>query len=127
MPAYDAVLFSPPAPLENVTLRNPANGRVVSGVPMLLDSGADVTLVPRRHLADLHATIGSQTDYELTGFDGQTSIAPSIELHMIFLGRTFRGRFLVSDNEYGILGRNVLNCLSLVFDGPRLTWREESR
>jgi hypothetical protein len=46
MPAYDATLFAPPAPLARVTLRNPVSGAVLPDVPMLLDSGADVTLVP---------------------------------------------------------------------------------
>jgi hypothetical protein len=36
----------------------------------------------------------------------------------------FRGLFLVTDDECGILGRNVLNRLSLVLDGPALEWRD---
>jgi hypothetical protein len=44
MPAYDATRFTPPAPLAKVTLRNPANGAALPDVPMLLDSGADVTV-----------------------------------------------------------------------------------
>jgi hypothetical protein len=47
MPAYDATLFQPPAPLAFVTLRKGETERVVSDVPMLLDTGADITLVPR--------------------------------------------------------------------------------
>ncbi len=45
MPAYDAS-FEPPAPLAQIILRNPQSMKTVAGVPMLLDSGADVTLVP---------------------------------------------------------------------------------
>jgi hypothetical protein len=40
------------------------------------------------------------------------------------LGRTFRGQFLVIDEETGILGRNILNTLALLLDGPRQTWSE---
>jgi len=47
MSAYDAALFDPPAPLARVALRNPENLAVLSDVPMLLDSGADVTLIPQ--------------------------------------------------------------------------------
>jgi hypothetical protein len=47
MPAYDAARFDPPAPLAQVTLRNLDTGAVWSDVPMLLDSGADVSLVPQ--------------------------------------------------------------------------------
>jgi predicted aspartyl protease len=47
MPKYDAENFDPPAPVAHVTLRNPATGASVSNVPMVIDTGADVTLVPR--------------------------------------------------------------------------------
>ena len=47
MPKYDAEKFDPPAPVAHVTLRNPATGVSVSNVPMVIDTGADVTLVPR--------------------------------------------------------------------------------
>jgi len=47
MPAYDATRFEPPAPLARVILRNPDTSTTWSDVPMLLDSGADVTLIPQ--------------------------------------------------------------------------------
>jgi hypothetical protein len=40
------------------------------------------------------------------------------------LGRAFRGQFLVIDQQAGILGRNILNNLALLLDGPQLTWSE---
>lgn len=42
------------------------------------------------------------------------------------LGRTFRGQFLVIDEEVGVLGRNILNALALLLDGPQQTWSEYS-
>jgi hypothetical protein len=62
--------------------------------------------------------------YELMGFDGRTSIARSVELDLQFLRGTFRGRFLVSQQDWGVLWRDVLNHLGLAFDGPGLTWGE---
>jgi hypothetical protein len=47
MPAYDSSFFTPPAPLARVTLRNPETRAIVVDVPMLLDTGADVTLLPQ--------------------------------------------------------------------------------
>jgi hypothetical protein len=126
MPAYDAVLFVPPAPLARVVLQNPTSGALVSDVPMLLDSGADVTLVPEEYVARLGVPLNFSESYELAGFDGSTSLVQVAHLQMQFLGRTFRGRFLLTNNSCGILGRNVLNALCLVLDGPRLAWREES-
>ncbi|MGZ9222409.1 MAG: hypothetical protein ACXW4Q_09890, partial [Anaerolineales bacterium] len=53
MPKYDAENFDPPAPVAYVTLRNSATGVSLSDVPMLLDRGADVTLLPSQYLEDL--------------------------------------------------------------------------
>jgi hypothetical protein len=51
MPAYDEHFFTPSAPLARVTLRHPENDTIVSDVPTLLDSGADVTLIPQTSVA----------------------------------------------------------------------------
>jgi hypothetical protein len=126
MPAYDALLFTPPAPVASVILRNPADGEGVPDVPMLLGSGADVTLIPRECVSRLGVPIEPDGSYELIGFDGSTSVAQAVNLHMVFLGRIFRGRFLLTDGPCGVVGRNVLNCLSLTLDGPRLTWSEKT-
>ena len=53
MPKYDSESFDPPAPVAYVTLRNPATGASLSDVPMLIDTGADVTLLPRTYVDKL--------------------------------------------------------------------------
>ena len=45
MPAYDES-YSPPAPIAEAILRSPDTGELVSNISMLLDTGADLTLVP---------------------------------------------------------------------------------
>ena len=125
MPAYDATLFDPPAPLAQVTLRNPENGAIWSDVPMLLDSGADVTLIPQASVNRLGMAVVPDKRYELVGFDGSVSLASVVRLELIFLGRVFRGQLLLIDQEWGVLGRNILNAVSLLLDGPRLMWAEK--
>ncbi len=125
MTQYEGSRFSPPAPLARVVLRNPSSGAARTDVPMLLDTGADVTLIQRAFVEQLGVSPDPNESYELVGFNGTVSNAHVVLLHLKFLGRTFRGRFPLTDDSFGILGRNVLNCLSLVFDGPRLEWREE--
>ena len=125
MPHYDDTRFEPPAPLAQVTLRNPDNGALSPDVPMLLDSGADVTLIPQMTLNRLDITYVQDKHYELIGFDGNISFAPVVQLELIFCGRTFRGQFLLINQEWGILGRNVLNSVPLMIDGPNLTWDEK--
>jgi hypothetical protein len=126
MPAYDAIRFTPPAPLALVTFRNISTGASASDVPMLLDSGADVSLAPRQTVLALGVSLDPTAVHELMGFDGNRSSAQAVHLDLGFLKRTFRGRFLLIDHECGILGRDILNHLSLLLDGPNLTWDEQT-
>jgi hypothetical protein len=89
---------------------------------MLLDTGADVSLVPRAALERLGLSDEVARRFQVAGFDGRATSADSCDLEMVLARRTFRGSFLVIEEEWGILGRNVLNSLSIVYDGPRLTW-----
>jgi predicted aspartyl protease len=124
MPSYDDLHFNPPAPVARVALRNSQTGAVVSDVSLLIDTGADVTLLPRSAVESLGITASAGEDYELMGFDGNKSMAPVVILEMIFLGRVFRGRFILIEEDLGILGRNVLNQVSLLLDGPGRKWSE---
>ena len=124
MPAYDATQFQPPAPFAYVTLRNGSTGAAALDVPMLLDTGADVTLIPGAVLDSLGSDIVSNSSYELVGFDGNKSLAQVVHIELVFCRRTFRGQFLLVDQLYGILGRNVLNAVPLLLVGPQFTWDE---
>jgi hypothetical protein len=125
MPPYDANLFDPPAPLASVTLRNPGTNLMSSDVPMLLDTGADVTLIPSATLDQLKIGSVKNKSYQLIGFDGSKSFAPMVQLELIFCRRIFRGQYLLIDQAWGILGRNVLNAVALILDGPNHTWDEK--
>ena len=43
---------------------------------------------------------------------------------MLFLRRAFRGRYLVIETERGILGRDILNHVTVLLDGPQQQWSE---
>jgi hypothetical protein len=122
MPAYDAARFDPPAPIALVAVKSEHSGKVIVDVPMLLDTGADVSLLPRSHVGSLAAP--DAKIYELEGFDGTKSTAPAITGELQFLGKTFRGQFLLIDGWHGVLGRSILNNLSILFDGPSQKWME---
>lgn len=126
MPAYDAKLFDPPAPVAHVTLRHPATGASLSEVPMLMDTGADVTLLPRIYVDRLGISPLKEKVYELQGFDGNITQAEAILLELVFLGRKYKGQFLLVDQPMGILGRNILNAIVLLLDGPRGAWDEQN-
>jgi predicted aspartyl protease len=75
MPTYDSNLFNPPAPVAIVTLRDPENGNTASNILMLIDTGADITLVPQTSIEELKSDLDPHESYELKGFDGQRSVA----------------------------------------------------
>ncbi len=121
MPRYDSERFEPPAPVARVTLRGSGQGETVADVPMLLDTGADVSMVPRAAAEKLALRVSDER-FKLVGFDGGSSDAAAVDLELVFADRSFRGKFLVIDQEWGILGRNVLNRIPILYDGPRLAW-----
>lgn len=121
MPAYDSTLFSPPAAVALVSIRD-SSGTIVNDVPMLIDSGSDVSLIPNGAADNLDLEIG--TGYEREAFDGSRKMAQTVQADLIFLGRAFRGKYVIVDSNMGILGRDVLNHITLLLNGPQLTWRE---
>ena len=125
MPAYNATLFDPPAPTANVVLRDPRPGKTVADVLLLLDTGADLSLVPQVAVQQLDVAPIPGSQYELMGFDGSISVSPAAQLELIFLNRTFRGRYLLIDQPWGVLGRDILNLLALCFDGPLAQWHDQ--
>lgn len=125
MPSYDAVHYDPSAPIEFVMLRNSHSGTRVGDVRLLLDTGADITLLPRTIVEHLDVPVQTGQRYELVGFDGSKSLVPAVTLDLIFLGRAFRGRYLLIEEDRGIMGRDILNHVVLLLDGRRQQWSEQ--
>jgi hypothetical protein len=68
MPEYDSARFAPPAPLALVMVKTEQSDIAIPDVPMLLDTGADISLLPRVHVAALVSADAKR--YELEAFDG---------------------------------------------------------
>jgi hypothetical protein len=127
MPEYDADNFNPPAPVAYVVLRNSATGVVLSNVPMLIDTGADATLLPSVAIEKLEIEAEEDANFEVQVFDGQIKQLKSVKLELYFLDKKFVGEYLLIDQPMGILGRNILNNVRILFDGPRGEWEERKR
>lgn len=119
MPDYDSSA-SPPAPVARVAVWARESGELAV-VPMLLDSGSDVTIVPLAAARSVGATLRPY-DVPLQAYDGDWVYRDRARLAIRLLHYIFRGDYLVDDVDVGVLGRNVLNHLVVTLDGPGLTW-----
>ena len=124
MPKYDAARYNPPAPVASVTLRNPQTSVELADQHLLIDTGADATLIPQVALAPLGLQPIPDVTYELVAFDGTRSVTSVADLDLIFLNRRFRGRYLLTHEDTGVLRRDILNHLALLLDGPGNQWTE---
>lgn len=84
MPSYDSNGFDPPAPLAHVSVRNSRSGDAKSGIPMLLDTGADVTLLPLSVAKELGVTGIPGRTFELIGFEGSSYSAIAAHAELVF-------------------------------------------
>ena len=122
MPAYDS-RSNPPSPFAFATIRNPDRNKSITDVPMLLDTGADVTLIPLL-VSEALGIVPIEDQTRLVGFDGTISNSKRAKVEIAFLNKTFKGAYLIIDDTYGIIGRDILNLMSIHFDGPNLVWDE---
>lgn len=94
---------------------------------MLVDTGADATLLPSGAVEKLGIVAEEGTGFEVQVFDGDRKFLKTVRLELYVLDKKFSGEYLLVDRPVGILGRNVLNNLRLLFDGPRNEWGEQKK
>jgi len=88
---------------------------------MLIDTGADVSIIPRTAAEDVIDEFETW-GIALRTYDGSEATYNVAQVTVEFLRYRFQGAFAVADTEYGVLGRNVLNSLLLTLDGPQQMW-----
>lgn len=119
---YDGEKFDPPAAVVKMTLYNETTGDHLPGILMQLDTGADISLIPQSAVTQLGIQIDSQ-QISLTNFDGEQSSSPLAQVKLQIERYIFRGSFPVVEREIGIIGRDILNLLPILFDGPNQEWK----
>lgn len=120
MPGYETEGFVPPAPVARAVVHGPT-GRARSDVRLLIDTGADVSIVPRTVAVDVNAEV-RPSGIVIRSYDEGEATCDLAELSVEVLQYRFRGTFVIGDADYGVLGQNILNSLLLTLDGPRRVW-----
>jgi predicted aspartyl protease len=118
--------YTPPIPALEIALCLP-EGRSLEPVSALVDTGADATIVPM-HFIQQPGLRSVETAYIRTPWDERRSVKIYL-LDIQTENGALPGVEVVGD-EVGrelILGRNVLNKLILLLNGPALTTTVSSR
>lgn len=112
---YDAS-FDPPAPVVPVRISRPTGDEAVM-LPMLVDTGADGTLVP----ASVVHRLGLPR-IDVTGISGLGGAKERATVHAasVELGGLRVLARIVAFADEAILGRDVLNQIVITLDGPGL-------
>lgn len=114
--------YEPPAPIAKIALRNPETGERLKNISTLLDTGADISL-PLSALKTLQIH-PLEEQIKLVGFDNSIDFHEIYELQVIFLGKRFFGKYCAIGEDVGIIGRDILNQVSILFYGNKLEWEE---
>ena len=112
---YNKKNFNPPAPVLEVSLSIP-NSQLIVKLPALLDSGADITVIPQG--ITQHLQLKYVDEVLAIGYDGiqKKTFVYSVQIILQGLG-DFIIETITSDAEYVIIGRDILNKWSILLKG----------
>lgn len=112
--AYDAAQ-DPPAPVLPVRVGTPAGGWSAA-LPFLVDTGADITVIPARLARDLQ--LPPVGELGIVGATGKRVRAPIYGAELQIGAFTFSAQIAALGRET-LIGRDVLNRWTLVLRGRR--------
>lgn len=117
--------FAPPAPVLPVDISIVDRPDRRTTVPALLDTAADITVLPDTLVDQLELAPVAETMVE--GFEEQPKRAFVYVVAVHVVGtRLYPARVVTHSAEYALLGRNVLNNLFVRLEGPDLQFGVEA-
>ena len=109
--------LQPPAPFLYVAVAAPHRDSWVERVPLLIDTGADFTVIPRRLSAELELVEFSEVI--ISGFrqapDALGYVLVRLKIHEWEIEAA---EVVLGDDNYGLLGRDVLNQFQVFLKDP---------
>lgn len=113
--------YSPPIPAIELVLHSTSSGKSTGSLLTVIDTGADITLVPLALLRQINAP--ELDEVRLRSHWGHTTSAITYLVDVQFETGTLPGIEVVADlhSDQVLLGRDILNKLMLFIDGPALS------
>lgn len=110
----------PPAPFVHVAIRRPGDGPYSDDLPAQIDTVADRSVIPGGLIARLGLV--PLDELPVAGFGGQVLMVSTYLVELSLRGQPPRlVEVLAHEGEpYVLLGRDILNHLRLLLDGPGL-------
>ncbi len=124
MIAYD-LDFVPAAPILPVGVSVVNKPNQSFSIPALLDTAADISVLPSTLIDQLELAPVSETMVE--GFEGLVPASVYVVAFHIAGARLYPARVVTHAARYALLGRNVLNSLYIRLDGPDLQFEVKAR
>ncbi len=135
---YDKT-YKPPIPVCNIIVSANLPLEMVeksdhsAKVTMLIDTGADTSIIPKSAVQELEALMKLKLPYEfvkIVDFNGQVSTHKRYELSLRIdcsgVEKKHTLNIVEIEGNEAILGRDVLNRYIMCLNGPELTWTLES-
>ncbi len=127
--------YKPPAPVTEIKISTNLSEQIEEGtditknVEMLIDTGADRSLIPRRIITELENLLGKKLPYkvkEVWDYNGKKFFHKTYLLNVLSQPDKFGDNssiyFLEFDGDEGIVGRDILNNYLVCLNGPELKW-----
>lgn len=110
--------YHPPMPAPEIQLGYPGEALILGPMIAIVDTGADGTLVPQSHMDEIGAPFVD--DVRVGSHWGEWRNLQLFTVDIRVGGLRFPAVEVVGDDQSReiILGRNVLNRLKLLLDGP---------
>jgi predicted aspartyl protease len=116
MIAYD-MRYAPPAPIASVVVVNAVQKRRHRSAPALLDTGSDITAIPRSLASTLQLYPIGQI--RLEDVQAQTLKVLTYAVHLTVADLSIpRLEVILTGLDHVVLGRDVLNRLYVLLNGP---------
>lgn len=121
MLAYDRTL-DPPAPFVDVRVSRPVEPAPGQSLRAKLDTGADLSCIPTTLASQLGLLPAREVLVE--GYDGEQTTVVTYTITLEVADARFRYLEVITiQEEYALLGRDVLNRFYVNLQGPDLTFR----